>query len=146
MPNPRKTVHQLKANGTYRKDRHADRGDRLFTPGIPKMPRGLDATAKKHFRDIVEKLPDGILTPVDALGLEAICRLWSLFRRFINSDDMQEERLGLSACRVWLELAKQYGLTPQSRTNLTTSVVKRPSVLAKLLKMRDDNSDRGAAG
>lgn len=137
MPARRKPVALKKLEGTYRKDRDADRADftiaqtdlilsdtaRVNVPASLKHPE-----AKKYFKDIVDGLSCiGVLAKIDLKQVEEFClvfqKLKSLEKKFITIEP--EDKDFYSVMRAYLSLldkfnsmAALYYVSPVARSKI----------------------------
>ena len=120
----RKPTAQLKTEGRFRKDRHADRADEPTAEGKPTRPRTLDKEASWFWRVHVRPLiKAGVATALDQSALWQLCELWSLYRRAaeVANDDPTDKdaRIAVTQYRAaWDSLASRFGLTPADRARL----------------------------
>ena len=126
---PRKPTAKHKLEGTFRPDRHGDRGDLLLDlPGSPQMPGGLNDDARELWLRVVTQLTRAkVAVEIDSSQLEAMCRWWARylenerhaceFAHDIEAGDVYEKR----AKRAWDafdKVAARFGLTPADRAKL----------------------------
>lgn len=126
---PPKPVAKHKLEGTFRSDRHGDRGDLLLDlPGSPQMPAGLGDDARELWVRVVTQLTRAkVAVEIDSSQLEAMCRWWARylenerhaceFAHDIEAGDVYEKR----AKRAWDafdKVAARFGLTPADRAKL----------------------------
>ncbi len=110
MSRNKKPLSLIKNQGTYRKDRHADRPDEPLEIKYPACPEWLDGIAKAEW-DRIEKIltPLEVITEADQMGLAACCSLYSRIQQNADSASL------FAQLRMFLG---EYGLTPSSRIRI----------------------------
>lgn len=137
MARPRKDPELHQQEGTYRSDRH---GTTLLDDIEPLMtPEHLGADGQALWNSIVSKLQQsGYATGMDAAGLELLCETEDLYklahRRALSEPPVSFTEKGETVSAAWkirntlaamkLSIARQYGLTINSRANLRPVAVK----------------------
>lgn len=120
---PRKPVETLKLIGTFRKDRHADRGEPQ-AEGEPVCPPSLTGYALEHWNEIVPQLVKmGAVKAIDTSALTACCDMWARYRTAAEVADQDvldraNRRAMLEYYNAWESAAAKLGLTPADRTRL----------------------------
>jgi len=113
MSRPRTATNILEARGAFKKDPQRRRAKEPKAKGsFPKSPRrDLSPEQKKTWKEIVKRVPDGVLTDADIFCVEIAACLLAEFRK--SPDNMIPARL----TRLSTELGK-LGLSPSERTKL----------------------------
>lgn len=121
-----KSVAQHKIDGTFRRDRHGDRMETRFEPGLPEKPETLTGDASRLWDTVVSGLPDGALCHVDWAALSVACSAFAFARRF--REQLERDPLNTKLMRCWvkaeslfLTLSSRFGLTPADRSKLALS-------------------------
>ena len=81
---------------------------------VPKKPREMGPRAKKAWDELVEML-GAVITAVDGIGLEMICRTYEDWRDYLEG---KEEARADRAYKRLRSMLLEYGLTPASRTKV----------------------------
>ena len=97
----------------------------------PPKPDELGRMAERAWDDLVVRL-DPVLTSVDGIGLEMICRAYQEWRTYLGNDEQKADRAFKRVRSMLLE----YGLTPASRTKVQP--VKAPRSKNPLKAFLDD--------
>lgn len=119
-------------------------------PGAPEPPGFLDAVAREEWNRMCEILSAmGILSRADRSALAAYCQAWSLYSDLVakyltsgpiiktsNGNIIQNPILGAmnkadEKLRKWLV---EFGMTPSSRTGITTNASASQNEKAKFFK------------
>lgn len=125
---PPKSTAALKLTGTFRKDRHAGRCDSAWPVGSPEPCADLSGPAAELWRLIVESTPPGVLSPLDAAALTALCEWFGLYRRYMARLAADEGHPAFNlrcAAQCWNQfstLAAAFGLNPAARASLRISI------------------------
>ena len=120
----RKTTAKLKAEGGYRATRHRDRADQHAKPAAIVAPKHLGKTGKTLWSQVVESLPESLITSLDASALAMFCQLADVYEKLrpeFEADPIDKDlRISfLSVVSQMDRLGRQFGWTPQSRAGLT---------------------------
>lgn len=120
----RKTLEKHKAEGTYRDDRHGNRAEAQIKPSALKAPERFGPVALQTWNDIVETIPESMITKLDYKSLVAYCDLCAAYdklQRAFEDDPIDKDiRISyLSVIQNMDRLGRQFGWTPQSRAALT---------------------------
>ncbi len=92
-----------------------------------RAPSGMDPAARRFWRKVVPALEEaGLLHPVDGPALELLAVSYAAWERAAaelrdTTDPKRAAVLSSALCDlagVWLELARDFGLTPRSRREL----------------------------
>lgn len=107
-------------HGTNRKCR--DKRQKVKPKSKPRMPRGLDSTAKAHWKFILAERSEWIGAS-DAAALEQVCRTWSLLKRATAEYDKDvtdyRARANFIALQTsWVSLSARFGLSPTDRERM----------------------------
>jgi phage terminase small subunit len=102
----------------------------------PPKPEDLGEMAERVWDDLVVRL-DPVLTSVDGMGLEMVCREYEGWREALKTHDRQEADRAFKRVRSML---LEYGLTPAARAKVQP--VKAPRGKNPLKAFLDD----GGAG
>ena len=142
MGRPRKPTAILKAQGTYRPDRHG-KGEEPQPDGEPIMPNWLDKTARQLWRRVVPNLiAMGVAKAVDAEALAGMCRWYAIWRAAdakLQAGDGDTYKLTIEATTAWKNyaaIANKFGLNPTDRTKLSIETDNEPDELMEFLRMR----------
>ena len=128
--------------GTYRQDRHGNRG---LPTNIPPCPKGMSPSARKHWRSLAQKLARaGLISQVDGLSLRLLAESIDLYLtasakitdqtlvvKTVNGNVIQNPFLAIRN-RAWeqiVKLAASFGLTPADRNGLSFSVGSHADIL-----------------
>ena len=142
MGNPRKPVVSLKLAGTYRADRHGDRGGQ-WSSDPPEQPPDLDGVALEMWQQLVSSVPAGVLTSSDSFMLVGACRWYSLWLRFdrqIRDGVGDPYKVTILACAAWkafMNAAGRLGLSPVDRAKLTIPEPNTPDPFVDMLNARE---------
>lgn len=119
----KKPTAVLKAEGTYRPDRHGRNGDNVPADGWPEKPAGLTPMQERLWDDVVTYLPASCLGSLDTASLRDMVRLYGIYTDLLSlvEQDPTDQKT-LNACfkafdRFW-KYAQDYGLTPVARSRL----------------------------
>lgn len=120
-----KPASALKLHGTYREDRHGDRGGNDGGAELP-CPATLDADGAWLWSMVTGCRKDW-LAESDAVSLQVCCEMWSAYRRLwrLWSDDLTDKNLRCSAIAAkaeWEKTATRFGLSPVDRARLGRGV------------------------
>lgn len=121
-----KSKEQLKREGGYREDRHADRIDlrqENFKSLNKEPPQHMGNYAKDCWRYQVENLPEESLTTLDHFSLMIFCDMYEVYcksRQILKNDalDSKARQAMMSAAQAMDKIGKQFGWTPQSRAGI----------------------------
>lgn len=130
MPAP-KPLAQHRRDGTIRRDRHGDRAEEAFERGRPKPTARVPQDARWLWKLVVAKVPEGQLSPLDSMNLEALCRWWSRWNYFDGrlknevgqNDEYKTAMLAVAAWKQVEKIAMRYGLSSLDRTRLKAPAV-----------------------
>ena len=92
----------------------------------PRVPHGLDGYARQAWVQLARVLTDAnILTRLDSIALEAMCRCYGMWRTLLDRYEAQDRPAGLEApLRDWhallLDYMRDFFLTPKSRATAFT--------------------------
>ena len=142
MSNKRKSTELKVLKGTFRKHREGAGGPLCECNEIPLPPDFLSEEALKEWNRIAPKLYEaGLLTSMDRTAFAVYCLAYGRYRQALSK--MQENfvivtkagnevrnpllRVADAAAEQVLKIAKQFGMTPASRSK----------VLAKKMKAKD---------
>lgn len=134
---PRKPLAKHVAEGTYRADRHGDRGAAPDLAGLPEKPKRLKGEAGKLWDLIVEQLgPHGVLSPLDAPQLTILCDYWGRYLRLTPAaaaDPTDKDiRLAIHAAQAIVgSIGARFGLTPTDRERLAIEAQQEQGVTAR---------------
>jgi phage terminase small subunit len=107
----------LKAQGTYREDRHARRADGAFPRGKPTCPKFLTGEARSEWNRQVKALAQaGVLSLVDRVLLAAWCATW---QQYVEAEGDNGERRRLVDALV--KLGREFGFSPVARAKVATT-------------------------
>lgn len=130
---PPKPSKVKKLQGTHRKDRAA-RNELEAKPGVPAMPRWLDAEGKREWSRVVPQLEAlGILSDVDGAMLADYCaahalavkatkayqRQGTMVTQFGNRVKNPNVKIAQEARAQARLLAGEFGLSPSSRSRIS---------------------------
>ena len=107
MPAQRKSTAEHRANGTFRRSRHAQEPAR--TPLDPRPPKHLDAGQRAAWREIVA-MGGGLLAQSDRLAVELAARLTVRMRA--------DDALPASTIAQFAALLHRLGLTSAGRRSI----------------------------
>jgi P27 family predicted phage terminase small subunit len=140
-PAPKPTALKL-LQGTYRQDRAA-RNEPVPEVSVPSCPSWLHAEAKREWRRIVPELERlGLITTIDRAALAAYCQAyaewWEMERDIAQNGRWQLTETGYEAQRPAVSIRskaldhmkaflKEFGLTPSSRTRVSSDKKDAPS-------------------
>jgi phage terminase small subunit len=133
----RKPLAKHVADGTYRADRHGDRGAAPKFGGVPEKPKRLKGEAGKLWDLVVEQLgPHGVLSPLDAPQLTILCDYWARYLRLApkhTADPTDKDvRLAIHAAQaIVTAIGARFGLTPTDRERLTIEAQEKQGVSAR---------------
>ena len=102
-------------------------------------PEHLAGYASEHWDRVVPKLTEmGLLHPVDADALVALCQWWAEYRILqatpAGDSDSYKRSIALASCfKNWSNLAARFGLTPKDREKLTLHPPKEHDPAAEFL-------------
>lgn len=139
MGRPRKPEALHILEGTFREDRHGNRG--VDADGIPERPKSLKGDAKKFWDSAVPQLIElGLAKAIDATQLEAMCQWFARYQKFSKTIDGCSDPLAISrelmlnmeaAWKMFDKIASRFGLSPADRMRLrTTGETKKKSGVA----------------
>lgn len=130
---PRKSVEALKLQGTYRKDRHADRVERRPMAAGMIAHSDVGRTAFWMWEHVTSERPEWI-DATDAAALWQLCELWELTceARIELASDPKKRTAYLQYHAAFERLAGKFGLTPADRARLGTGTGRK----------EDDDLDR----
>jgi len=124
-PLPASTLKQI---GSYRADRHGDRGEPVEVTGEPFEPHELSEEAATLWDVVVPQLTAlGIATSLDSFVLAAMCEWygqWVRLQRQIDAAgevDPRLQRAAGHAYRLFEATARKFGLNPIDRQRLAIS-------------------------
>lgn len=148
---PKTPAATHKARGTYRDDRHS--GPSLSVE-IPMAPADMKPRAKALWNVVTKELHHaGLIARLDQLTLRLMCESWCLYLDACEMIDAQGITISTdkgNMCqhpavgtrnKAWAQvvaIAKQFGMTPSSRTGIVFEVSakgSRENAIAKILKM-----------
>jgi len=120
-PRPRKSEAELKALGTYRKDRHTNR-DGPPAVGEPVPLQELAGDARQLWDFVLEASPVE-LGAGDGAVLEAACRTWGLYvacqERLAEDPTDKDARIASHQYLTLVDkILAKYGMTPADRVKL----------------------------
>ncbi|WP_288516729.1 P27 family phage terminase small subunit [uncultured Treponema sp.] len=137
MGRPIKTTEEHIKDGTYRKDRHANRGVSLDALEEVSVPDGLNHDAKEKWLEIVPVLQkNGLVTAVDIPTLtdafiaygaaqdclnavlsefNSIAEYWAQLNKFKDVDLIQKYNESMD---IYKKTMEKYGVTPASRAKI----------------------------
>ena len=127
---PRKSVAQLKLDGTFRHDRHGDPDDQWQPEGEPVKPLDFDAFSDQLWEEVVPELVScGVATSLDTAELTAMCEWWSRYKKiteklkeygtdFSRDGYYSLQMLAGSAWKNFSAIGSRFGLSPADRTRL----------------------------
>ena len=134
MPRPAKTTQQLKREGTYRKDRHAQRLEVPPADGIPAPPPTFDERHADKWREVCERLKGmSILTKHDVDTIQAYCTAYFDLQdaeetlrqegKYLHSDTGTARvhpawRVKNDALKTLRQLSAALGFSPLDRTRV----------------------------
>ena len=153
---PRKSEDELKQNGTYRKDRHANRVTGTKEGKIPKAPDDFDAEHKAKWKEVCNllKLSDQLMAQ-DSDAIRAYVensimarKAWALIIQegMIVSTTVRDSVVERAnpAFRVYQDCQKilkglydQFGFTPYARQRLKMKEPVKSDPIAELLAKRN---------
>lgn len=143
---PKPTAQHI-AEGTYRKHRHANRGDAVTAPGFPVMPDGLTPAQTRLWDQVTQNLPPGSLGSVDEAGLNELCSVYQMMLEAKAQTDAdvcdKDARIAYTAYfDRFMRLYTEYGGTPAARTKM--QLPKNPAddevdPFEEYLKMRNES-------
>ena len=124
-----KTVEQLKLSGSYREDRHGDRGTPPQPGGQPFAPFKLSEEAAQLWDVVVPKLTAlGVATALDSFELAAMAEHYGSWRRLqrlateADPPDARLQRMAAKSYTLFSGTAKKFGLNPTDRQRLEVPV------------------------
>lgn len=87
------------------------------------MPDGMGPDAERMWTEIVQQVPDEVLSTLDAFALEDCCRWYALsiaYHRQLTADPLDREigKLAAVASQKLLAYASRFGLTPTDRARI----------------------------
>lgn len=114
MARPRTATKILEFKGSFKKHpERARKAEPKSKGAFPKsVPKHLTDSQKKYWREMVKKVPAGVLTISDVFTVELVVILWDEFRT--NPATMPTSRI----TRLTTEMGK-LGLSPSDRAKLT---------------------------
>lgn len=147
MGRHRTPTELLKLRGTFRPDRHGDKGDTVTATGSPDKPDWLNADpwAGWAWDTVVGSLPPGVLASLDVLILAGACRWWSLWFRWdleLAKGEGDGYKLTIQVGLAWRNFeraASKLGLSPADRAKLTIPPAELP---LSLVPSRDLGKER----
>ena len=108
---PRTPVERLKLQGTFRKDRHADRAGSVQATGEPERPDELSDDAAWLWDFVVPELVTlNLAQRIDTPALIAMCERWGEYKSEANTKPERNAAFG-----NWLKIATRFGLTKIDR-------------------------------
>jgi P27 family predicted phage terminase small subunit len=130
--------------------------------GTPTCPKHLDKAAKAEWKRISKELTSlGLLTSVDRAALAAYCQAWS---RFITAEEgiarfglvikspksgfpIQNPFVSISntALDLMRKFAVEFGLSPASRSRLTTGTAEPTDAFAEFMQTLGADEEVGVA-
>jgi phage terminase small subunit len=117
---PRKPTSKLKAQGTYRADRHARKEP--HAAGDPYEIGEMKGHARQLWDRVVPELVRmKVATAVDSAQLFAMCHWWREYRELqtLNSMDKYNRMIAMAtAYKQFSAIASRFGLTPVDRASL----------------------------
>jgi phage terminase small subunit len=117
---PRKPTAKLKAQGTFRRDRHARKEPQAL--GAPYEIGSLTGHARELWDQIVPELVRmKVATAVDSPQLFAMCQWWSEYRTLQTEKKMEKYNRMVAmatAYKQFASIASRFGLTPVDRASL----------------------------
>ena len=124
----RKPVAVHLAQGTFQNVRH---GQALELTGKPIKPKTLKAKGSKVWDLVIKELPADLISGLDAVSLEELCRLIDVRESLQNKlrrtpTDEKLIRLILVTGEKMIKLSTEFGMTPSARAGMT-----RPTKQAK---------------
>ncbi len=151
---PRKPTTKLKLHNTYRKDRRfADEPE--LDIAIPDCPSILkDAAKREWYRITVELCKQKLLSQVDMATLAGYCHAWGEVVKIDRSIQRQKKTYGgiyltegssgnmvlhplirarESAWKLVLKFGTEFGLSPVSRTRISTSKVENKNPFVEFM-------------
>ena len=135
MSNKRKSTELKVLKGTFRKHREGAGGPLCECNEIPLPPDFLSEEALKEWNRIAPKLYEaGLLTSMDRTAFAIYCQAYGRYRQALS--EMQGQELVIStkagnqvrnpllriadqAAELLLKVAKQFGMTPASRSKVS---------------------------
>jgi P27 family predicted phage terminase small subunit len=135
----------------------------LQTGDVGDAPAWLPDVARSQWERLRHDLA-AILAPADAIALEALCFVWSQFRRaaeyvtnhgsverFTDSQGRERTRVSphATAAATWLEhfskLAGRFGMTPSDRARLNIAAHETEDELTHALRVIAERAETGNA-
>ena len=138
-----KPTNQLKREGNYNVTRHRDRVDQRYKEA-PLPIHGLGRDGRFAYEMITSSTPEDILCKIDSLALFGLCKWWAEYRKWerkaAKSGDLAHNRMAIDAWKQFVNLARDYGLTPTSRakvrSNTGAKVKDEADPLAQMIRLR----------
>lgn len=135
----KKTAAQLKAEGTWREDRHGKQVDNVAAEGKPIQPNHFSPSQQQLWNELAGFLPDGVVGAKDSTMLVAAVQWYDIYSDTIKqlARDPIDKQLLAVADKSWKNferLAKEFGATPTARARLRND----PGDNAKKEKTKSD--------
>lgn len=130
MGRPRKPLASLKLSGSFRRDRHGDRSEGDFEPGVPTMPAGLTGTAAWLWQLVVDEFPQHGLNELDAPMLEALTDWWIVYQSAMVDAKQGDYRACMMAAVAFKQvttIGAAFGLSPVARAALKLPAATPPA-------------------
>jgi P27 family predicted phage terminase small subunit len=141
--------------GTYRQDRHGNRG---LPTTIPKCPAGMTPSARQHWRRLARTLAQaGLISQIDGLSLRLLAESIDLYLtasskvtgnnlvvKTVNGNVIQNPFLAIRN-RAWeqvTKLAGSFGLTPADRNGMSFTLAPNPNSIEAFARQRDPPKDK----
>jgi len=150
MPNPPTPQEVLRRRGTWRRDRHAPKGNVTLLPpaeGPPTPPRPLGPEGRRLWARVWDAgktwVSPGSDLDMVLLACETLDERVALRLRLLQAGDAADwrERVALRQLDEQIvQLLSLLGFSPTSRSRLGVAEIKRVSALEELLRERDDPS------
>lgn len=130
MPTPRKLTEQLKAEGTFRADRHAERDAGPKPAGLPRKPAGLKGHALTMWNRLFSGLAAQAYAEVDTEVMFVCCDLYARLREAAklaaaNPDDRFIAQQYRGYVDSWLRSMAELGATPLARQKIKATNPKK---------------------
>lgn len=128
---PPKPMAEHIRDGTVNSTRHKDRFDNVPVRGKPVKPPTVenDFHANQLWDAVVSHSAKGTIGAVDSASLEAMCVFWSDFQvlQQIHPLDLDEKMYARKekACKMFMAIAIQFGLTPAARGRMKMIAVEK---------------------
>lgn len=119
----RKSTHQLKADGGYRRDRHGRRVDQMVAPATLTPPDHLSDIGRAAWIRITGSLDPSLITDLDVDSLTAFCDCLEAYSgirpKYLAAPTDKDARIAFYAALDRMDkLGRQFGWSPQSRAGI----------------------------